>query len=115
MADPSGDCDGKTSAFAKKHASEKIEFTGKVTSVAPHNDDTYVVDVLVNVGVNGPNFKFSGVETDPGGPVPPKIGLPVSSDPLRQGDRVRLVAQIDEFNQAQCLLYLSPVSAKILH
>lgn len=115
LVDPTGDCDKKTADFAKQYADDELDFTGRATNIASHNGQTYFFDVLVNVGLKGPNFKFDGVEMMPGGPVPPGIGLPANSRPLTQGDRVHIVAKVDNFNATQCLFYLDAVSATIVH
>jgi hypothetical protein len=114
LADPNGDCDNSTNAFAKKYWDSTIEFDGKIASIASHNGDTYVQDVLVYDGKAATAFQFNGVTIQPGGDAPAALGLPANSQPLAEGDKVHIVAKVGDFNQAQCLFHLVPVSTKII-
>jgi predicted small lipoprotein YifL len=114
LADPNGDCDNNTNAFAKKYWDSTIEFDGKIAGIASHNGDTYVQDVLVYDGKAATAFQFNGVTIQPGGHAPAALGLPANSQPLAEGDKVHIVAKVDDFNQTQCLFHLAPVSTKII-
>lgn len=114
LADPNGDCDNNTKAFAKKYWDSTIEFDGTIASVSSHNGYTYVKDVLVYDGKAATAFQFNGVTIQPGGHAPAALGLPANSQPLADGDKVHIVAKVGDFNQAQCLFQLTPVSTKII-
>ena len=114
LADPNGDCDNNTKSFAKKYWDSTIEFDGKIASISSHNGDTYVQDVLVYDGKAATAFQFNGVTIQPGGYAPTALGLPANSQPLAEGEKVHIVAKVDDFNQTQCLFRLTPVSAKII-
>lgn len=114
LADPNGDCDSHTKAFVEQYDYDKIAFTGTVANIQNHPGDTLEKDVLVTYGNAAVSFQFQRVETDPGGPVPPRMGLPSNSAPLAQDDKVQFVAQLDGYNASGCLVELDPVSAKIV-
>jgi Domain of unknown function (DUF4839) len=113
LADPNGDCDDNTKAFAAKYPDATLEFDGDIANIASHDGGAYVKDVLVENGGAGPAFQFSGITIQPGGRAPAALGLPANSPPLAGGDKVHIIAKVGDYSQEGCLFHLTPVSAKI--
>jgi beta-lactam-binding protein with PASTA domain len=107
-------CDESVGSFAADNSGRTIEFDGSIADMAPHGDADTRYDILVAPGnkgpesVAGPAFKFEDVNVFDlkltGTKIPDSVG---------EGDRFRFVAEIVEYNQTQCLLFLEPVETKI--
>lgn len=107
-------CDETIAPFVAKYGGRTIEFDGSVANLAKHADYDTRYDILVFPGNKGPEstvgpaFKFEDVNVFDlnlaGSNVPNSVG---------EGDRFRFVAEIVDFNQTQCLLFLKPVSTTV--
>lgn len=104
-------CDPALAAFADKYDDRIIEFDGSVADVAKHGDTKTRYDFLIAPGdrgpkaTEGPTFKFEDVNyTD--------LRLIGAEDrnSVQEGDLVRVVAQVDKYNQTSCLFFLDPVT-----
>jgi len=110
----SDSCDETIAPFVAEYGGRTIEFDGSIVNVANHGDYDTRYDLLVapaNKGpdsIAGPAFKFEDVNV-------PDLNLTGSKVPgsLAEGDRFRFVAQVDEYNPTQCLLFLNPVSTRV--
>lgn len=111
LADPTGDCDSRTKAFAEKYADKTIEFNGRVANMMLHGNDQYLWDILIASGKFGPAFKFDAVNIQPGWNG--GANLPANSKPLQQGDKIHVVAKVGDFDGKACLFHLDPVSTSI--
>ncbi|MFH8429017.1 DUF4839 domain-containing protein [Streptomyces sp. NPDC018056] len=88
-------------------------FDGSIRHMAAHADDQTRYDFLLDPGdkepqtTDGPNFKYEDVNTGnlrlTGREVPAAIAV---------GDKFRFIAEVIEFNTAQCLFRLAPVSTE---
>ena len=100
-------CDDKNVAFAKEYAGQMIAFDGSIADVQPHGDTTTRYDILIGPGDKGPDtaegpaFQFRDVNKF-------ELGLEDIQLPFT-GDEFRFIAEVGEFNQAQCLFLLEPV------
>lgn len=81
--------------------------------MANHGSDQTMFDILVYAGKSGTNFEFAGVGIFPGDNAQGELNLPANSATPAQGDELHIVAKVDHFNEAQCLLFLRPVSATV--
>jgi hypothetical protein len=107
-------CDEKIAAFASTYAGQSIEFDGSIVVMDHHGDYKTRYDILIAPGNKGPNstigpaFKFDDVNVFDlnltGANVPDSVGV---------GDRLHVVATVGEFNPAQCLFFLEPVSTQV--
>lgn len=104
-------CDATVAAFANKYDDRTIEFDGSIALVARHGDAQTRFDFLIAPGDRGPNetrgpaFKFEDVNY-----LDLKLIGAEDRDSVREGDLVRVVAQVDEYNPTQCLFFLDPVT-----
>ena len=100
-------CDDKSAAFAKKYAGQTIAFDGSIGDVAPAGKTRhYILIVPGDKGPNtteGPTFQFRDVNTFDLHIEDRSAYLPA------QGEKFRFIAEVGEFNQAQCLFFLKPV------
>ena len=106
-------CDGSVASFAAEYGGRTIEFDGSIANVVNHGAYKTRYDILVAPGNKGPAstvgpaFKFEDVNVFDlhftGAKTPDFVG---------EGDRFRFVAQIAEYNQSQCLLFLQPVATR---
>lgn len=105
-------CSPDIAAFAAAHAGEQIEFDGSIGAMNPHGESASRFDILIGAGDYsettsiGPAFQFRDVNTtsdlnyaDAGRP-----------DSIGVGDNLRVVAEIDRYEEPSCLLLLDPVS-----
>lgn len=110
----SDNCDESIGSFAAENGGGTIEFDGSIANMAKHGDADTRYDILIAPGNKGPEstvgpaFKFEDVNVFDLNLTGTKI-----PDFVREGDRFRFVAQIDEYNQTQCLLFLEPVETKV--
>jgi hypothetical protein len=110
-ADPCGD---ENVDFAAEYKGREVAFNGSIRHMAPYRDYETRYGFLLGPGdegpqtTEGPSFKYENVNTGnlnlTGKDIPPTIGV---------GDKFRFVAEVVEFNPAQCLFYLSPVSTQV--
>ncbi|MFE3379462.1 DUF4839 domain-containing protein [Streptomyces anulatus] len=99
--------------FATEHEGQTVAFDGSIRHMAAHADDQTRYDFLLGPGdkgpqtTDGPNFKYEDVNTGnlhlTGKEVPATIAV---------GDEFRFIAEVIEFNTAQCLFRLAPVSTE---
>lgn len=109
-ADPCGEANVN---FATEHEGQTVAFDGSIRHMAAHADDQTRYDFLLGPGdkgpqtTDGPNFKYEDVNTGnlhlTGKEVPATIAV---------GDEFRFIAEVIEFNTAQCLFRLAPVSTE---
>ncbi|MEU9403988.1 DUF4839 domain-containing protein [Streptomyces sp. NPDC048242] len=107
-------CDEANLDFATRHKGRTIAFDGSIVNMAPHGDYDTRYDLLLGPGDKGPNtsagpaFKYEDVNVLDlkltGGKIPATVAA---------GDEFRFVAEVGEFNAAQCLFFLHPVSTEI--
>lgn len=107
-------CDDANVDFAAEYAGRTIAFNGSVRHMASHGDYDTRYDLLLGPGdkgpktTSGPSFKFEDVNVLDlnltGEQIPATVG---------EGDKFRFVAEVREFNTAQCLFYLDPVSTEV--
>lgn len=107
-------CDEANATFAAKHQNETIAFDGSIVNMTNHGDDTTRFDLLIGPGDKGPKttagpaFKYEDVGVSElrltGDDIPGAIG---------EGDKFRFVATVGEFNAAQCVFHLDPVSTEV--
>ncbi|MER5480852.1 DUF4839 domain-containing protein [Streptomyces sp. NPDC002734] len=107
-------CGDENVDFAAKHEGQRVAFDGSIRHMAPYGDYETRYDFLLGTDAeiahptDGPGFKYENVNTGDlnltGKDIPPTIGV---------GDKFRFVAEVVEFNPAQCLFYLSPVSTEV--
>ena len=104
-------CDSTVEAFAAKYDDRTIEFDASVALVANHGNTKTRYDFLISPGDKGPNstlgpaFKFEDVNY-----IDLNLAGAEDRDSVREGDLVRVVAQVDEYNPTQCLFFLDPVT-----
>ena len=107
-------CDDTVVAFADKYRGRTIAYDGIISSIIPFGDTISRYDMLVPAGsedpykTTGPDFKFEDVgviDLNLTG-----LGAPTS---VKVGDRFRIVARVGEFNQTQCLFFLTPISTEV--
>lgn len=107
-------CDDANLDFATKHEGQTVAFNGSIVNMAPHGDYHTRYDFLLGPGDKGPNttvgpaFKYEDVNIFDlkltGKKIPATVGV---------GDKFRFVAEVGEFNAAQCLFFLDPVSTEV--
>jgi hypothetical protein len=107
-------CDDANLDFATKHEGQTVAFNGSIVNMAPHGDYHTRYDFLLGPGDKGPNttvgpaFKYEDVNIFDlkltGKKIPATVGA---------GDKFRFVAEVGEFNAAQCLFFLDPVSTEV--
>ncbi|MBA3328025.1 MAG: DUF4839 domain-containing protein, partial [Solirubrobacterales bacterium] len=111
VSDP---CDETIAPFVAEYGGRTIKFDGSIANMAEYGDYGTRYDILVSPGNKGPestvgpNFKFEDVNV-------PDLNLTGAEIPdlVGEGDRLRFVAQVDEYNPTQCLLFLTPVSTRV--
>jgi hypothetical protein len=106
-------CDEANLDFATKYEGQTIAFDGSIGHMAPHGDYRTRYDFLLGPGdkgpqtTDGPSFKYEDVDTGnlnlTGKQIPATVGV---------GGKFHFVAEVVEFNTAQCLFYLTPVSTE---
>ena len=97
--------------FVSKYKGRTIEFDGNVADVIPYKSYKTRFDFLIHAGdynpnsAHGPSFKFSDVAYHDlhltGANIPDSIGT---------GQNLHIVAEILEYNSAQEVLFLEPVT-----
>jgi hypothetical protein len=107
-------CDDANLDFATRHKGKTVAFNGSIVNMAPHGDYDTRYDFLLGPGDKGPNttvgpaFKYEDVNIIDlkltGKKIPATVGV---------GDKFRFVAEVGEFNAAQCLFFLDPVSTEV--
>ncbi|MEU3070484.1 DUF4839 domain-containing protein [Streptomyces sp. NPDC006906] len=100
--------------FATRYEGQTVAFNGSIRHMAPHGDYKTRYDFLLGQGDEGPNttvgpsFKYEDVNTGnlnlTGKNIPATVGV---------GDKFRFIAEVREFNAAQCLFFLDPVSTEV--
>ncbi|MET7761115.1 DUF4839 domain-containing protein [Streptomyces sp. NPDC005393] len=100
--------------FATRYEGQTVAFNGSITHMAPHGDYKTRYDYLLGPGDEGPNatagpaFKYEDINTGnlnlTGKKIPATVGI---------GDKFRFIAEVREFNAAQCLFFLAPVSTEV--
>jgi len=107
-------CDERIAHFAAKYGGRTIEFDGSIANMANHGDYDTRYDILVAPGNKGPEstvgpaFKFEDVNL-----FDLSLTGAKSPDSVGEGDRLRFVAQVVDYNPNQCLLFLAPVSTRV--
>lgn len=106
-------CDDANVDFAAEYTGRTVAFNGSIVDMAPHGDYATRYDLLLGPGDKGPKttvgpaFKYEDVNVVDlhltGATIPTTVG---------EGDRFRFVAEVGEFNAAQCLFHLEPVSTE---
>lgn len=98
--------------LASDYAGRTIEFDGRIDYIANYNRYKTRYDILVSAGdynpdtQDGPSFKFENVgwnQIGDGESTAPEITMPV-------GTNVRVVAQVERWNQTQELFFLHLIS-----
>lgn len=108
------DCGSSLTAFAEKYRGRAIGFDASIANVAPSGLGTTRFDFLVVPGDNGsqttqgPNFKFRDVAISDFKFLGPQIPDAVNLD-----DKLRVTARVDEFNEAQCLFFITPIATQV--
>ncbi|GAA2686900.1 DUF4839 domain-containing protein [Actinoplanes palleronii] len=107
-------CDDANAKFATSHEGQTIVFNGSIVNMAHHGDYNTRYDFLLGPGDKGPQttagpaFKYEDVNildlNLTGKSIPATVG---------EGDKFRFVAEVVEFNAAQCLFHLHPVSTEV--
>ena len=109
------DCSDSVESFASTHRGRTIEFDGHVADVGLYYGTDTQFDVQMYSGDfsetssnGGPAFKFQDVNIADlrmtGTNVP---------DGVRPGDNLHIVAQVGDFNRAQCVFFLVPVATQV--
>ncbi|MCK8678647.1 DUF4839 domain-containing protein [Streptomyces lichenis] len=107
-------CSEANRNFATRHKGQTIAFDGSIVDMAPHGNYKTRYDFLLSPGDEGPNtavgpnFKYedagiSDLELT-GKKIPATVG---------EGDKFRFIAVVGEYNAAQCLFFLDPVSTEV--
>jgi hypothetical protein len=108
-------CDPTVKTFATKYAGREIEFDGSISALNRHGSYKTRYDIGIAPGDKGANssagpfFQFQNVNTTTDLHLT-GANLP---DSLKVGDKLHVVAQVDAYNSANCLFYLTPVSTQI--
>ena len=104
-------CADSIEAFATTYQGRTIEFDGHLAFVSLHGDYETRWDFLISPGeapgTVGPSFQFR----DKG-----RADLNLTDESisgLSQGDNLHIVAEIEDYNPDQCLLFLDPVSTAL--
>lgn len=102
--------DPSVAAFVEKYRGKNIEFDANICYMAPHGNYKHYFDFLICPGnydpnsQSGPNFKIKRANVT--------HDLHITGDSpgyTKQGDNIRIVAQILEFEPSSELLYIKPV------
>lgn len=101
-------CSDSIEAFAATYRGRTIEFDGYIATFALHGDYDTRWDFLIAAGdpptAVGPAFQFLDVGRW-------DLHLTDESIPgLNQGDKLLIVAEIDDYNPDSCLFFLEPVA-----
>ena len=104
----------KAQAFATKYEGQTIEFDGTIAAMNNHGDYKTRYDLLVVAGnsaegTSGPNFQFRDVNLVSdlklsGANIPDTIGV---------GDKLRVTAQVENYEANTDLFLLAPVSTQV--
>jgi hypothetical protein len=107
------DCSETVSRFASKYQGRTITFDGSVSAVSNHSNYNTRFDFLLapwNRGSesgSGPTFQFQNVNyydlNLTGKNVPDSVGL---------DDKLRITAEVGDFDPDSCLYFLDPVSTE---
>jgi hypothetical protein len=107
-------CDDANLDFATRHEGQTVAFNGSIVHMVHHGDYKTRYDFLLGPGDKGPNttvgpaFKYEDVNIFDlkltGKKIPATVGA---------GDKFRFVAEVGEFNAAQCVFFLDPVSTEV--
>lgn len=106
------ECDRSIKTFAKENAGRTIEFNGSIADIANHASYDTRYDILIVPGDKGsqttvgPYFKYEDVgfsDLNFTGQVPNRFGT---------DDKLHLVADVDNYKQQQCVLFLQPVATE---
>jgi hypothetical protein len=107
-------CSDAIGAFASAHTGQTIEFDGSVVTADNFSSDPQRQHILVSPGdlgpesVTGPAFQYRDVNiTDL------NFTGPSAPDSVSPGDKLHVVAEIEEYNSTQCLVFLNPVSTQV--
>lgn len=98
-------------AFVEKYKDKTIEFDGHIAAVSNHNDYKTRYDILMYAGdyvkesAKGPNFKFEDINTNDLGI--DDLYLPAF---VNAGSNVRIVAEVENYNDVSGVLNLDPIS-----
>lgn len=98
-------------AFVEKYKNKTIEFDGHISAVSNHNDYKTRYDILMYAGdyvkesAKGPNFRFEDVNTN-------DLGIDDLYLPsfVSAGSNVRIVAEVENYNDVSGVLKLDPIS-----
>lgn len=108
MLSNNADIDPSYASFARKYKGEIIEFDGRVDYLAKAGNYKTRYDVLLSAGDYDPNhqigpaFKYSNVN----------ITQMKTDGDIRVGDNVRVIAEVDKYDENSGLFFLKPVSTK---
>ncbi|WAX80959.1 DUF4839 domain-containing protein [Streptomyces sp. KMM 9044] len=107
-------CDDVNLDFATRYEGQTVAFNGLIRHMVPHGDYETRYDFLLGPGDEGSNttigpaFKYEDVNTGnlnlTGKKIPATVGV---------GDKFRFIAEVREFNAAQCLFFLDPISTEV--
>ncbi|MER7910167.1 DUF4839 domain-containing protein [Streptomyces sp. NPDC096068] len=106
-------CDDANLDFATRREGQTIAFDGSIVNMTPHGDYDTRYDFLLGPGDEGPNtkvgpaFRYEDVNI-----LDLKLTGEEVPDVIGAGDKFRFVAKVGEFDVAQCLLSLDPVSTE---
>lgn len=99
------------SNFASKYQGRIIEFDGYIANLMKHGSYKTRYDILVYVGdssdeyVGGPSFKFENVNASD-----LDLDTLYLESQIEVGKNVRIVAEVEEFNNNSGLFFLDPIS-----
>jgi hypothetical protein len=110
----STDPSGKAQKFAAKYEGRTIEFDGAIAAMNNHGDYDTRYDILVIVGnsaegTRGPSFQFRDVNLSSdlhltGSNIPDTLGI---------GDKLRVTAQVAQYEESTDLFLLEPLATKV--
>ena len=104
-------CSGTVARFASRNEGRTIIFDGAVADVAPHGDYDTRFDYLLSPGgiesTRGPAFQFRDVNY-----LDLKLTGKNIPDSVPEGTRLRITAQVDQYEARSCLFLLEPVSTQ---
>jgi Domain of unknown function (DUF4839) len=109
------DCRDTIEHLAARYRGRTIEFDGNIATMSKHGDEHSRYDILVRprdyseTSAIGPSFQFKDVN------ISFDLHLTGSNIPesLRQGDNLHVIAQVEDYNSTQRLLFLDPVSTEV--
>ena len=105
------ECGDEVANFATTYLGRTIEFDGNAANIGPEGTGPGRIRVLVYSGdysaTSGAQFQFRDVT-----PADLNLTGPGAEAGVNQGDNLRVVARVGEFNRAGCLLYLEPVAVQ---